>query len=202
MRNAAALPLLLVLQALSAPCATAAEATRLPAFVLHGLGLSPAAGQTGWELPRVEDPLVDMRKLPLAGSFPSSMPRVQLPKVARTSPGGADIADDDEDDEDNPAPLARPGSLSRGFVKLPNPTPQLKPHATLGPHLRPDAEFDLGNGASLGFLGIADGLSPATISSTFSRVVPSAAGARTSPSPNTRPRDIGIGATFEIKLGP
>lgn len=131
------------------------------------------------------------------------MSRVQLPKAAQKSPAGTNtLGDDEEDDEDSPTSLTRPGGLQTSFVKLPNMTPQMKPRTTLGPHLHPDAEFDLGDRASIGILGIADGLRPSTISSALGRGFPGTYGAKAPASPNSRPRDIGIGATFEIKLGP
>ena len=79
-----------------------------------------------------------------------------------------------------------PGTLSRDYVKIPSPIPNIR-NRSLGPHLSPDAEFDVTSRTSMGVLGRADRLDvrPGV------GIVPS-----------VRARDLGAGVVLQYKLGP
>ena len=110
-------------------------------------------------------------RLPDAKSLP-----IQAPPVR---PGTAATGEGDD------APV-RPGTLGRDYVTIPAPIPNLR-NRSLGPHLSPDAEFDVTSRTSMGVLGRADRLD----------VRPGAGIV-----PSVRARDLGAGVVLQYKLGP
>ena len=170
-----------------------------PAFVVAGPYGSPLAMSVPATLPLVPDlvPLLPKQRREDAGSTPPSS-RVQLPSAQKSGPKKDD--DDDDDDDETKIP-PRPGTLPTSFVKIPSPTPYLKNHS-MGPHLRPDAEFDLNERTSLGILGQMDGLRSTNLMSILNRVQPTTTTAGKTPTtPALRSRDLGFGAALEFKLG-
>ena len=110
-------------------------------------------------------------------------------------------ADDDDDDEPHPS---RPGTLPKGFTKLPDPTPYLR-NRSLGPHLVPDAEYPLTDRTTLGLIGQLDRLDgkigQSVVIPSNSRLAP-ATGLRAGVSPASRSKDLGLGLSLEYKFGP
>ena len=175
------------------------EPGRLPAFARLGpLGsISTTAVSVALpSLPDVAPILPEQSARPRSAPDPSDLRVIPAaPKVPSLSALELSKEDDDE------ALLPRPGTLSTRFVTMPNPMPYLKNHS-LGPHLKPDAEFDLSDRASFGVMGKLDGFGASDLTSFLGRTQPVASGAKASSAvPAMRSRDIGFGATLEIKLG-
>lgn len=182
--------------ACSASSAFAGEPGRLPAFVLLNPAGGTATASVSPALPAVPIPVLPDRSHP-ARSAPEPA-RLRVMTVAPPLPALSALEMSKEEEDE--ARLSRPGMLSTRFVTMPSPVPSLKSHS-LGPHLRPDAEFDLSDRTSIGFIGKLEGFGPSDPLSLLGRTLPAIAGAKSSAAPMTRPREIGFGATLEIRLG-
>ncbi|HMO28159.1 hypothetical protein [Enterovirga sp.] len=178
--------------------AFAGEPGRLPTFVRLDRAGGFATASVSSALPPVPDliPVLPDRS-PWARSAPDPS-RLRVMTVTPSLPAVSALELSRE--EDGEEPLSRPGMLSTRFVTMPSPVPVLKSHS-LGPHLRPDAEFDLSDRTSIGFIGKLDGFGTSDVTSLLSRSLPAVAGAKSSAAPVARPREIGFGATLEFKLG-
>ncbi len=106
--------------------------------------------------------------------------------------------EDDDEDDDEEAPR-KPGTLSRGYVTVPDPTPFLKRSGpALGPHLEPMREFDITDRTSIGVIGQADRMETRLggTNATKGAVAIGPTGAT-----NNRARDMGVGLSLQFKLG-
>lgn len=202
MRMSARFLVILAVPWIGAACfvswAFAGEPGRLPVFVLLNPAGGTATASVSPALPAVPGaiPILPDRSRP-ARSAPDPA-RLRVMTVAPPLPALSALEMSKEEDDE--ARLSRPGMLSTRFVTMPSPVPSLKSHS-LGPHLRPDAEFDLSERTSIGFIGKLEGFGPSDPLSLLGRTLPAIAGAKSSAAPAARPREIGFGATLEIRLG-
>lgn len=174
---------------------SAEEAARLPSIAL--LSLHPTLGTpTGFPIAPDFVPHIPRRAGATRAADSTDLGR----SIGTKTPTAPDQPDED-DDEDDPTPV-KPGSLPTSFVKVPTPVPMLK-NRSLGPHLKPDATYELNDRTTIGIISQLDGLRASTVMSTLGRaqLLPSSIRTTSTPAHSMRSRDLGLGATLEFKLG-
>jgi hypothetical protein len=192
--------LVFALATLLAPAAAAADATRPPAFALAGPYGDPFALAVRRGLPLPQE-LMGIAAEPRGEKNGRALAQDRITPPA----GGSGTAakrkdeDDDDDEDDDPVP-AKPGSFPTTFMKVPDPVPNVKKRS-MGPHLRPDAEFALDDKTTFGIISQLDRLHTSAAQTILGKSAAPTVSTRTLPGATSHGRDLGFGASLEFKLG-
>ena len=182
--------------------AAAAESTRPPAFALAGPYGDPFALAVRRGLPLPQD-LTGIAAEPRADRTgrASTQDRIAIPAGGTGTGAAKRKTDDDEDDDDDDDPVpAKPGSFPTTFMKVPDPVPNVKKRS-MGPHLRPDAEFALDDKTTFGIISQLDRLHTSAAQTILGKGAAPTVSTRSLPGTTSHGRDVGFGASLEFKLG-
>lgn len=117
-------------------------------------------------------------------------------------PAGSRARSRDEDDDDDEDVPSKPGRLSTSFAKVPGPAPFLR-NRSLGPHLVPDAQFDLNDKTSLGVItpATSDGKTKLPLGTLATPAPFSPVGRSTASHAIQKSKDLGFGLSLEYRFG-